>query len=559
MIVLKNFQQIIKIVNPCIVMLGIILTAVSPQALSSSIDEGSAITAAELQQNGYVYPTDLVANANHTQLANYAWRLFIASNQLTTASLTSGAGRGVGSANSNFIDTGRTISFGNPLVFESLYHRTEAFPYYPSTKPPSPIDQVPTYYTYSKDSNDNKVAFTVTGQQYVNLDETNQIGQNMLYYQDSNDSDFPVLFMAKVNAIETNYVRNKTAPSASSSFVFPNDVLEVKTAWRRVRDIKNSDPSKYHQATATYYVGEAGSGNPTIVTDTFALIAIHIIQKTANYQSFIFSTFEHVDAVTRSKESPFVPTDPAYELLYSCLAYDYIGDFNSVDNATCAALPATTLTAIANGAYYINEPGQPEQANVPSSYTLPISGTVGAPQGYQTVVQPKTITKEVNDVNNQVASLITGIDPGSIWTNYRLKGVQAVPTSDQDTLDYYLANIVVESSQPGIQLFRGGVQGPTTTMNGVAGAFDNDRNNGNLSANVSVGLVENQPVPPASYTMGGCMGCHGRAQQKGRDFSFLAQASGGVGKEVDSVASNTMTFSQRHAHNLKQSKSSNYE
>jgi hypothetical protein len=501
-------------------------------------DNGGAITAAELQQNGYSYPPDLVANANHTQLANHAWRLFIASMQRTNATQQSGAGRGVGSSSYNFIDTGESASFSNPLVFESLYHRTEAFPYYASAaqKPASPINQVPTYYTYSTDDG-TRVAFTVSGQNYVNLDETNQISQNFLYYQHSNDPNFPVLFMAKVNALEVNYVWDKQPPSNSSSFVFPNQTMEVKTAWRRVRDITNSDPGRYHQAQATYYVGEEDSGNPEIETDTFALIAIHIIRKTANYPHFIFTTFEHMDAVTRDNNGTI--TDPAYKTTYNVLDYD----------------PGTRdpHTATANGAYAVNAPGQPAQSDGLSTYTLPASGAIS--QDFTTVVQPKTITREVNDVNNAVYNLITGLDSDNIWANYRLKGVQAVPTSNQDELDYYLANIVVESSQPGIQLFRGNAGGgvPTEDPPGTF-TFTNNRIPGNVSNNIR----EGQPVPAPSYTMGGCMGCHGVAQQSGRDFSFLAQASGGNGKEVDSVPSADLTPAEREAHNVRMMRSSNY-
>lgn len=519
-----------------------LVAGISPAHVAGE-DSGGAITSAELTQNGYPYPTDLVANSNSTQQANYAWRLFIASMQNTTASLQNGSSRGTASSSTNFIDSGKVNLFGNPLVFESLYHRTEAFPYYASAsqKPPPPIGQVPTYYTYYEDANENKVAFTVKGQQYVNLDETNQISQNFLYYQNSNDPDFPVLFMAKVNAIETNYVWDKSAPSSSDSFQFPNNVLEVKSAWRRVQDIKNSKPSDYHLAQATYYVTNA-QGVPHAVTEVFALIAIHIIQKTANYQQFIFSTFEHVDATTRDGNG--VITDPAYKTTYDQLAYD---------------TTASGYAATAKGAYTINEANQPPSSNTNTTYQLPKAGPIS--QDFTTVVQPRTITSEVNDVNNSVASLITNLDSTSVWANYRLKGVQATLTNDQTHSDYYLANIVVESSQPGIQLFTG------TLVNGgvpVNGLLTNNRSvDGSYSdfgpyANVSVGVTEGNPVPAAKYTIGGCQGCHGAAQQLGRDFSFLANGVAGKGKELDSVAASALNSQDVAAHNARMAKNKKF-
>jgi len=532
------------------------LLAVLPS--HATTNDGGPITKDDLRQNGFQYPTDLVPSANQTQLANYAWRLFIASNQLTAATLTNGAGRGHAVSNQNFIDTGKTPNFSNPLVFESLYHRTEAFPYYvlPKTQanidaganyqnsenpnlinqPRSPIGNAPIYYTFYETGTAPNLLnhqFTVPNGQYVNLDETNEIGQNFLYYQNSNDQDFPVLYMAKVNDTEVRYVYNQPfQPSNSRSFIMPNETLEVKSAWRRVRDIKNSDPSTYHQAVATYYVAN-GDGKPNVVSETFAMVALHIIQKTANYQSFIFTTFEHVDSVTRDGNG--VITDPAYKTTYNKLQYN---------NGT-----PTSYTAIATGAYGVNAPGQPTATNTQHSYNLPNAGPIS--MDFTTVVQPDTITSQVNDVNNQVAATIKDLDSDNIWANYRLKGVQAVPTSDQTTLDYYLANIVVESSQPGIQLFSGGVRGPDDNL-----LFINDRDNGDLSGNISLGLTYNGPVPKPTYTMGGCQGCHGRAQQRGRDFSFLASSVLGHGREVDSVPSPALNPAEAAAMNASMAKSS---
>ena len=533
-------------------------------AQSQTVNNGSKITTTELTTNGYGYPDDLVAGASHTQLANYAWRLFIASMQNTAATLSNGAGRGMGTSTSNFIDSGKTpysgstatSGFINPLVFESLYHRTEAFPCYkpapgftptypdPSgtvrcnsgNKPNSPLHMPPAYYPYYIDTSENHVQNPLMKTTYVLLDETNQIGQNMLYYRQSSDPDFPVLFMAKVNGTELNHVWDfGYIPTANNSLVLPNGSLEVKTAWRRLSGIPSADHGKYHVSTASYYESNGKDEKPTLKSDDFALIGIHIIQKTANYPNFIFTTFEHVDAVTRDNRNMI--TDPAFQLLYDQLNYD-----SGTSNPHYAS---------PNGAYYMNEPNLPKATNALAQYQLPNSGTTSMTD-YTTVVQPKTITAEVNDVNNEVYKTLndycagTGIDCGNnVWANYRLKGVQGVPSSQEGTLDYYLANIVVESSRPGIQLFRGGVIGPV--KNGSKNVFTNNR----LQGNISNGLVENKPVPAQSYTMGGCQGCHGRAQAAGQDFSFLASSTTGVGKELDSVAGSGMSAEAKAAHNQK--------
>ncbi|WP_417451421.1 hypothetical protein [Kordiimonas sp.] len=520
---------------------------------------GDPITSSELTATNVMFPGDLSPSATHSQKAYYAWRLFIAAMQQTDATLTSGTDRGTPSSSSTFIKTGQSPTLANPLVFESFYHRTEAFPYYTGSKPASQVGQPPVYRTYYED-NSNKVAVELTGKNYVYLDETNEIGQNFLYYQQSKDPNFPVLFMAKVSASETTYAYNMSyGPSSGQSWNFPDDVIEVKTAWRRISDIQFSDPNDYHQATANYWV-DNGSDAPTLVTDTFALVAIHIIHKTANYPEFIFSTFEHVDAVTRDQAGGIV--DPAYKTTYANVAYQ--------------SPHSSPVTATYTGAYDDIAPGQPPASNVNSTTSLPTEGTVST--GFTTVVQPKTITSEVNNANNAVRSLIIAADPDNIWANYRLKGVQAGPTSDTTAPDFYLANIAVESSQPGVQLFSGvlknggvpqgsnggylvncrGDKGSTTCLYPAAAGVSGDTDLSTYK-NVSLGVQQGVAVPAPTYDVGGCQGCHGAAQQLGRDFSFLANGALGKGKELDSVAASSMSPEERAAHNKEMANSSAFE
>lgn len=102
----------------------------------------------------------------------------------------------------------------------------------------------------------------------------------------------------------------------------------------------------------------------------------------------------------------------------------------------------------------------------------------------------------------------------TVWKYYQLKGVQAIPLSDQTDPDYYLANIMVESSQPGIQLFRGSNDFPIPPDH----VLTHRRN----FSNIRVPDFDNTTH---SLTMGGCMGCHGIAQsQLKQGFSFLFDA-----------------------------------
>jgi hypothetical protein len=153
------------------------------------------------------------------------------------------------------------------------------------------------------------------------------------------------------------------------------------------------------------------------------------------------------------------------------------------------------------------------------------------------VVLPPTATNAVNNVNQQVLTLITQlINQGTlpkdfVWQYYKLTGVQSIPTSDETTDDYYLANIVIESSQAGIQLFRGGLS-PNPSFEPVP----NIRNKINV----------NDTASSQKVSMGGCMGCHGAAQGEGGDFSFLVSTGQG-GFSVDTIVGADLNQAMKNA------------
>jgi hypothetical protein len=144
------------------------------------------------------------------------------------------------------------------------------------------------------------------------------------------------------------------------------------------------------------------------------------------------------------------------------------------------------------------------------------------------VTQPLQTATDVAAVNLQALAAmkeIPGFNGNFVWQYYKLVGVQAVPTNDETTKDFYLANIVVESSQPGIQLFRGFPNTKGTQMPPVPPLI-NVRNQVNVS--------DSWTSPPTLTSSGGCQGCHGVAQtQKGFDFSFLFFGKNGYGFAPD--------------------------
>ncbi|RBH58933.1 MULTISPECIES: sialidase family protein [Pseudomonas] len=481
-------------------------------AYPSGLGVSYAITANDLTTNNPQLPADLATGLSHTDYATFAWRSFIALNNAANTPLP--ANRGIGNPSSSFADSGKLPQSPSPLLWQTFAHRTELFPPGGVKKgvggPTRPFASSP-QYRYVSFPNGVPLAPGASFAHYNNLDEATQIGQNAIFfpvnppraamngshYAPSNDSQ--ILFEAKANPVIYTYAQGLSM--YPDHIVLPDGAVEVKAAWRKLADIPVAQRARYHTATVVTYHGTDKA--PVAYNEDYALVALHIIHKTANYPTFIFATFEHEDAMTLPDKSP---TGLYYIANYDKVAY-------SPDNG----LPPVATFSDGNTTHTVTLP-RGDVAD--SAHTPPIySGSNGIPKGQAgpiRVVQPQTIYSEVTAVNNQVKQLMDGSSAfnNSVWKHYRLKGVQAIPSSTETDPDYYLANILVESSQPGIQLFRGSNVFPVPE--------DNTLTNMRTVKNIKVPDFDHST---GSQTMGGCMGCHGIAQSTLKQgFSFLFDA-----------------------------------
>jgi hypothetical protein len=362
------------------------------------------------------------------------------------------------------------------------------------------------------------LASGATFSHYNNLDEATQIGQNAIFfpvnppnaatttdargdYAPSNDSQ--ILFEAKANPVIYEYAKGLTS-YPKTNIVLPDGAVEVKAAWRKLADIPVPNQSRYHTATVVTYRGT--DAKPIAYNEDYALVALHIIHKTPNYPTFIFATFEHEDALTSDGK----PTG-----LY------YIANYNKIDYPSSSAVAPNPPVATFSDGNTTHTVTLPREDFVKSSVNPQIySGTKGIPEGQAgpiAVVQPQTVFNEVAAVNDQVKALMNGSSEftNSVWKHYKLKGVQAIPSSEQTDPDYYLANIMVESSQPGIQLFRGSNSFPIPEDSVLTNTRDF----------LNIRVPDYDHSTKSTLTMGGCMGCHGIAQsQLKQGFSFLFDA-----------------------------------
>lgn len=343
------------------------------------------------------------------------------------------------------------------------------------------------------------------------LDESDEIGLAVLWRKTFNGEDQPMpnehnllRYQVKFNwDYYTHVAYNElwdtktlneaiaTSPNGFSVILPAGDnptgttgTILTKSAWKWLDG--SDDPSRYYTREALYY---RGSGEDTCFDyASFGLIAIHVIRKTTSFPYYFYSTFEHVD--------------------------NWPGKFYYANTNGQGPMGTNSTLPNAYGVQY-RDPSNPG-----ANYQSP-------PYQANRLITP---APDVVTANNEAATL----NAGKVWANYQLVGIQYKPVdppvpqggtfpggfykagspptsftsgagynpqyfSDQD---FYLANAVVETNQA-FQFFTGGAANHTI-------------NNIFLYSN-------NDPRQPKAgeVNMGGCMGCHGVAQnQDGTDFSF---------------------------------------
>ena len=408
---------------------------------------------------------------------------------------------------------------------------------------------------------------------FNNLDEVTQITLNAMYAgvvdphpamggnTQTNQLE-KILFQAKVNQTHYAYVAaNKywgqdanpnlaTILTNSGSFVQTGDAktypgpyislpasnpankalgtIETKMAWRRLN--KNEDASKFYTARVRYYVGTVNQGTPKIqgfvdsdqAGETWALVALHIIQKTPNAPSFIYATFGHINNIVDANGNPVEMPDGTTKPQY-VNTQPFIPTLNITP---AAPTPGSFQTETTTGSPTVN-------TNSPQLYyrNTETQEVTTYPDGKTPYTDPVTVNRRlfmipptITAANQAAHQAISAANKNAVWLNYRLINVQARPididdlaTADEPT--YYLANEVVETN-PSLQRFRGGL-----ASNGKIFTYSNyispQPPGKDFNTFVVVDPNPNKPVIN-KYLMGGCMGCHGSQGQKvGGDFSVI--------------------------------------
>ncbi|WP_262907789.1 hypothetical protein [Hymenobacter sp. 15J16-1T3B] len=421
-------------------------------------------------------PKDLAPGSDPKLLAEFAWAEFFALNW--QASYPKNGLRDSPDTTWTFASAG---AYPPLAVWETYAHRTELRP---AHGPMLPFDQAP-HYSFGKTIlpyPGSSASFTL----FDNIDENNEIGSCDLYAHADSMNGQPasnrqmVLYQAKVNRDEYDYIKANYGTSAQLLQAGQATAKNIQTdtayypggrgkgacdcppgviclpcgntpnpgggTYTGAMEVK----SAWRQLTAqddssAYFTRKVlyyRQQNGTTYYDNavFALVGLHIIHKTANYPEFVFATFEH-NSVRQKNQG-----------------YRYV---------------------------LLNNKGQ----EIPGSAQPP---------------RTKPILPLTEQATAAAHRKLRGLNPQSVWLNYRLVGVQGTPTADSTAANFFLANFVVESDKTLADFHGSGIGTPH-----------------NFGPNtLSQGKL---------LSVGGCQGCHGVAQLGGHDFSFLLDT---VGKPV---------------------------
>ncbi len=456
---------------------------------------------------------------------------------------------------------------------------------------------------------------TVATPSYINLDEITQIGLDSMFAgvlpssisdptpQNANDQPQLIRFLAKGNrtfydyvaanqywyhgtaftAAQYNFITAAIAnsypppyPPPAPAINLPAGTVLMKAAWRPLAQGENA--SGFHTKTVRFYDQNGTSALPCYREQTWALLALHIIQKTPTAPDFIFATFEYTNNILNADGSPVedkngaVVSAPPGDPMDPPLNYFDVGYGSILSMYYSPTYPKGVAVPVPNPP----PPSPPAGAPLPLVQTtgpyckaagndrlyfqdLDVKGNPIPPANSGVCVNQRyfPIPVQIQQVNAAAHAALSSYGAPGLWQNYKLVNVQWVPfnISDIDTSGrnanrlastFSLANSVVETDNT-LQQFFGGLFGGVPGNGFFKSAFE-------INQGMPTGAAYNiygppsGSVPSSEFTrlnMGGCMGCHGRAQRAGTDFSFTLSGGPVAMPEfaVPATASNVLAAS----------------
>jgi hypothetical protein len=337
----------------------------------------------------------------------------------------------------------------------------------------------------------------------------------------------------------------------------PAGTVLVKAAWRPLAQGENAPD--FHTKTVRFYDDNGATPAAACYREqTWALIALHIIQKTPNAPDFIFATFEYTNNILTADGKPVEDNNgaeinaPNGDAMDPRLNYfDVNSKYYSPDYPKGIKVPpqppvptpappsppaGATLPLVQTDGSYCNVTPANQRLYFQDLF---FGGSPVPPANSGVCVNKRyfAIPTDIQKVNAAAHAALQNYGAPALWQNYKLINVQWEPFNIGDidssgtntsrlASTFSLANIVVETDNTLQEFFAGLFFYPDNLKTGLF-----------FKSEFEINAITGQPggpafniygppsgsVPPNQFTrtnMGGCMGCHGRAQRNGTDFSF---------------------------------------
>ncbi len=353
-------------------------------------------------------------------------------------------------------------------------------------------------------------------------------------------------------AVLANQQATLQAPYVS----FPPGTVEAKSAWRPLTQSESAPcltpnsttPCRFHMAMVRTYQS-VNNGNAACWQQApWGMVALHIIQKTPTAPYFIYATFSQADNILDSNGKPV--EDVNGNMINTNPGPNLDSGYLPVPNAQNPVV-ATMATATTNETYNVGlTPTTLAKCSAgPRLYLVNSSSPNGSggsyvPQGPICVNQrTHPIPQTIIDANTAAHAAITSYNASNNggkstpWLFYKLVNVQAAPINKPnpggvytgaDSATYYQSNDVVETNY-NLQFFSGRLVSHGPSFNPpYNGLLMSDFTTDPFSPPPPSAVFQNvfylqnpNGSPVTTFNMGGCMGCHGNAQQAGDNFSFI--------------------------------------
>lgn len=416
-------------------------------------------------------PGDLPLGASEEDLARFAWNEFFALNW--QASWTKDNSRGTPQTDWVFSTSGAQPDLA---VWETYIHRAELVP---QSGPLGNRTMGKPVYNFGNtiDSTTNNITLS---DYWNNLDEDNEINSCYLFAYDSVE----VMYQAKVNIPEFEYLR--PLQDSIQSFV------------HRIGQFVGNDPE-------TVAALEPTTTTAFCESDTLVCLPCGQDESDGGYQQGA------IEIKTAWRQLLPSKGDVVSRFMTKEVVYYTGSDDNLVANtATFGLIGLHIIHKTKNYPSFIYASFEQVDVRDADMKTIGLDMASIDPHSLTPVID-RAIPAGVQSVNTAAKTLITDQNSSSVWQYYQLIGVQGTPIdyTDRATDDnYFMANYVIESDSL-LTFFHGKVPAP----------FD--------------ASVQNVVFDGKSVNMGGCQGCHGRAQFLGQDFSFLVGNVGGNPFDAD--------------------------